>query len=836
MCADAEGGHLDPVGGRSTPPGDRSRIDEVATCFDRAWKTGPRPRIEEYLADVAEPVRTQLLEELLRVELEIRRRMGEQPTPEDYRPRFQGDAAAIDAVFDSTIVMVNTPLPNGGTGTRDVRLEPGDRVGNYELIKWLGDGGQGEVWKARWGQNENDVALKVLLPRTEQDADSIQRLTEEFKTIAGLRHPNIVRIHIFDQDHGRWYFSMELFEGGTVADQLKHYKADPRSAARLVEKVARAIHYAHNRGNKRVLHLDLKPANILLDAHGEPHISDFGLSIRLETLDPSVSSPPSREPGGTPPGGTPLYVSPEMASGMLQARSPACDMSPEMALGTLRAISPACDIYGLGAILYTMLTEEPPFRGQTVRETLRLVVAGKLVPPSKLNPEVDRLLEAICLRCLRKEPEHRYGSADALANDLRRWLNLEPPAGVEVSNFERFRLWTRRHPAGAALSTVAVVLLIASTAMAVRVAQAREAGLVREVRRSLQFEAKHVASRVLWELKTLSDPVEREANDPRLSKLMQQSDSKGLQSYVKSILDKYKPANEKEDYRIQTWYVLDGKGRLLASLPMQQSNIGKYYNWRDYFREALHHAKLAAKSRVHISRVFFSDGDQRPRLAFSAPVFADPDHSGGPLGIVVATTTTAAVLGSLSLEDGGRTVVVVGRREPNTPRDKNSPRGTLPADQSPSPSTALLPEFPTLFHPGYPHQPGVFPIEMPGKWIQAVLRPRPNDECPGNEFWLSDSAKDVDDNYRDPLGIKDSKYGGRWLAAFAPVGDTELVVVVQQKYDEAITPGLTLALDSFLWDGVAIVLIVIVVGIVGYFITRRVAGRSDHRGVSTVEN
>jgi hypothetical protein len=278
---------------------------------------------------------------------------------------------------------------------------------------------------------------------------------------------------------------------------------------------------------------------------------------------------------------------------------------------------------------------------------------------------------------------------------------------------------------------------------------------------------------------------------------------------------------------------LDSEGKLLAASRMRQPIIGKYYDWRDYFREAVHHAKPAAKSRVHISQVFVADSDDLPKFAFSAPVFADPDRGGGLLGVVVATITTAADLGLLRLEDGGRTVVLVGRREPNTHRDKNSPRGDLPADQSPSPSTARLPEFPILFHPGYPY-PGSEPIGMPGERIRAVLRPRPRDECPGEEFRLPELSQTTDttgvvaDDYRDPLGKQNPKYGGRWLAAFAPVGGTELVVVVQQRYNKAVAPDLTLALDSFLGGGVALTLIAIVVGIVGYT-GRRVAGRRASR-------
>jgi eukaryotic-like serine/threonine-protein kinase len=678
----------------------------------------------------------------------------------------------------------------------------------YELLEIIGYGRQGVVFKARHLGLQRVDALKMIWSGHLASADEIERFHVEAATIAEMRHPNIVKVYDFGKDRGIWYLSMELIEGGNLTAQLDRYKSDLRSATRLVATIARAVHHAHQRG---IIYCDLKPSNVVIDPEGKPYLTDFGLAIK------------------------------QLAE-------------PESSHSVRKWITAATDVHGLGALLYTLLTGKAPFQGDSTDAVLEQVWEHSAYLPSRINPQVDRDLDAICLKCLEKEPRLRYGSADALANDLDRWLAGEPVLARPVGGAERLQRWCLRHPVEAALSTVAAGLLITATTIAFWVARAHEAELVREVCQSNLFEAKHVASRVLWELKTLSDPVEREANDRRLSKLMQQPNLKALQSYVKSISDKYKPANEKEDYHIQTWYVLDGEGKLLAvdgegkllaalpmqqllaalpmqqllaalpmqqllaALLMQQSNIGKYYNRRDYFREALHHAKLAAKSRVHISRVFFSEGDQRPRFAFSAPVFADPDHRGRPLGIVVATTTTAAVLGSLSLEDGGRTVVVVGRREPKTTLLPEFPILFHPGYLLPEPEKLawfLLPEFPILFHPGYPHQPGVFPIGMPGKWIQAVLRPRPNDECPGNEFRLSDSTKEekVVDNYCDPLGIKDSKFGGSWLAAFVPVGDTELVVGVQQKYDKAVAPNLTLALDLFLGGGVAIALAVLMISI-----------------------
>ena len=175
----------------------------------------------------------------------------------------------------------------------------GDHLGGYELIERLGGGGQGEVWKARHLKSNDLVAVKVLHPWAEQDEASIRRLTEEAKTIAALRHPNIIGIKYFDRDRGRWFFSMDLMEGGTVAHRFQNETAHPRLAAELMEKVARAIHHAHTR-NPGVLHLDLKPANILLDAGGEPRVTDFGLAVRLESLSKLAGERTAIDPDRTP--------------------------------------------------------------------------------------------------------------------------------------------------------------------------------------------------------------------------------------------------------------------------------------------------------------------------------------------------------------------------------------------------------------------------------------------------------------------------------------------------------------------------------------------------------
>ncbi|MBI1917772.1 MAG: protein kinase [Planctomycetes bacterium] len=354
-----------------------------------------------------------------------------------------------------TLSPTGAPAPAGRATSADVRARR-TVVPGYEVLGELGRGGMGVVYKARQLRLNRLVALKMIRSGAQAGSDDLVRFRKEAEAVAKLHHPNIVQIYEIGEADGLPFFSLEFVDGGSLHERLSKDTGLPaRQAAEVVEALARAMHYAHACG---VVHRDLKPANVLLSrdpASGGreppdsstpsggsrppltglvPKITDFGLAKHLET-----DTHQTREGSIL---GTPSY------------------MAPEQAEGRNKDIGPPADIYALGAILYDLLASRPPFRGETVMDTLQQVIYAEPVPPTRLQPKLPRDLETICLKCLQKEPKNRYAAAGDLADDLRRFLGGEPIQARATPVWEKAVKWARRRPAAAALVGFAFLTVI----------------------------------------------------------------------------------------------------------------------------------------------------------------------------------------------------------------------------------------------------------------------------------------------------------------------------------------------------------------------------------------
>ncbi len=337
----------------------------------------------------------------------------------------------------------------------DPQLPPQPAAGvlvDYELLGEIARGGMGVVFKARHRRLNRLVALKLLASGPFAPEGVRQRFRNEAEAVAGLDHPNIVPIYDVGEENGTPYFSMKLMEGGSLADHLARFRREPKAVARVVVDVARAVHYAHQRG---ILHRDLKPTNVLLDAAGQAYVTDFGLLRRV-----GESGGPELTRSGDVIG-TPGYMAPEQAS------------------GRRAAVTTASDVYGLGALLYGLLTGEAPFHGEDVLEVLARVSKEEPKSPAQKNPAVEPDLALVCLKCLQKEPGRRYPDAGTVADELQRYLDGRPLLRTRaVGPVERVARWYRRNRAIASLAGLVAVSLVAvalvSTVYAFRLAAANE--------------------------------------------------------------------------------------------------------------------------------------------------------------------------------------------------------------------------------------------------------------------------------------------------------------------------------------------------------------------------
>jgi tRNA A-37 threonylcarbamoyl transferase component Bud32 len=401
----------------------------------------------------------QRLHELIAAYLEAEQD-GQAPEPEVWLRQHPEHAADLRQFMADHLRLrqLGTPLsPSGLANAATETIPPsaegkactesGVKVryfGDYELLQEIARGGMGVVFKARQLSLNRLAALKMILAGQLASADDLARFRREAEAAANLDHPNIVPIYEVGEHEGQQFFSMKLVEGSSLAERLAQgdkahgwqsvgSRDVQRRAAVLLARVARAVHHAHQRG---ILHRDLKPGNILLDSQGEPWVTDFGLAKRVQG-----------DAGLTQSGaiiGTPSYMAPEQAA----ARND---------------LSVAADVYSLGAILYELLTGRPPFQAATPLDTILQLVDREPDPPRKLNAQIDRDPETICLKCLQKDPLQRYESAAALADDLERFLKDEPIAARPVGGVARAWRWCRRNPGIAGTTTAAAVALLTGT-------------------------------------------------------------------------------------------------------------------------------------------------------------------------------------------------------------------------------------------------------------------------------------------------------------------------------------------------------------------------------------
>lgn len=318
--------------------------------------------------------------------------------------------------------------------------DPAQRhFGDYELLEHLGEGGMGVVYRALQVSLDREVAVKLLSAGPWASREFVARFEREAQNAARMQHPNIVTVYEVGSFEGLQFFSMRLVRGESLSSRLRHgAKFTPRAAAALMRTVAETVDYAHSLG---VLHLDLKPSNVLLDEAGIPYVADFGLARRLENALAVDNDEVS---------GTPAYMAPEQA----QVRA--------------HKLTAATDIWGLGAILYELLTGRPPFRAETARDTVNLVLQGQVRAPRRWEPSLPLDLQAIVLRCLNRDPAERYPSARALADDLSRFVEGRPVQARPLNAPQKVWRWARREPklataAGCAVAALVIGLVAATT-------------------------------------------------------------------------------------------------------------------------------------------------------------------------------------------------------------------------------------------------------------------------------------------------------------------------------------------------------------------------------------
>ena len=558
------------------------------------------------------------------------------------------------------------------------QAEPSRTIAHFELIERLGTGGFGTVWTARDTRLNRMVALKI--PRYGQlAADQIDDFLHEARVAAQLKHPNIVSVHEIGRDGDLAYIVSDLIQGAPLSEWRRDLPLTIDETAELIATVASALDYAHE---QRIVHRDLKPANILIDLQGRPHLTDFGLaqweSDEIVTLDGRIL-------------GTPGY------------------MSPEQARGDSRRCDRRTDVYSLGVVLFELLTDELPFRGQPAMQ-IQQVINDEPPSPRKLNSDVPRDLETICLKCLEKEPEQRYSTAQAVADELRRYQKRKPILARPVSRSERFVRWCWSHPV-ASLSLAAMIIVMACifgwgwnefdeayttldtqlTAGALT-SDAFAAALVAEAAgRYLEdhYDLVEQAARERPLIKLLDELASDQQLSPLLEKLNDPQQDAAEQESRRSTLRAHPQLRELQTWLVQSttdpaasvfaWFVLDAAGLQLVRHPIEDAQtIGRNYAWRSYFHDALVDQQDTWRPRpeqrlrsTKLSPVFVSQFTDQWVVVVSTPI-VDGNRFLGVIGVMIElgkfTELPGNEVGRSADSDDSRFAVLVDARETNPGR------------------------------------------------------------------------------------------------------------------------------------------------------------------------
>lgn len=613
-------------------------------------------------------------------------------------------------------------------------------VGDYELFQRLGEGAMGVVFMAKHRASDEVVALKLAKPDLLEHRLGAALFRQQAKTERDLKHPHIVPVQGSGEHQGQPFLVMPLMEGGTLAEPDNHARfVDAAARLNLMHSLARALKFAHERG---VLHCDLKPENILFDAAGEPRVGDFGLARPLGAS--GVADV------GEVRGGTPGWMSPEQANG--------------------EPLTTASDVFALGRLLQWLAA---PQADVTARDA---DVFGEPDPaaPRSWSPELDWALDAIAWRATRPEPSARYGSAGALAEDLERVRNKLAPRGTPTPPWGRLWYWAQRHPGA---RNASFVLMPVFAALMLSIAGAQRGELRRAALDMNAYAASGQAAAVLYQLREYADAIERAAADPAVQALAHGPRRVPTPASNPGDTEPCRTQNALEDPRplqphvgkFSTIFVLDALGCARARISDEGSlpdYVQRTFNWRDYFSSAQPESGRPLRE-TYVRKSYRSSLSQLIKFAVSTPLFED----GKWVGVVTGSMVAAATLDLPRMKrrkTQAQTTVLLGSFE-----GERLTAGDLPARSQA--------EYTFLAHPALARgQKVTLPARLATD-LKAAFAP----ESPeARQFELRAALPLEREHYVDPL------LGDHWLAAFAPVGGTGYVVLVQSRDEVAIRPSL----------------------------------------------